>query len=110
MTGLTLWKPDGTVIYANPKCSFVIASVYSESLVGSVALPQIANRMAFVVTRGRAWRNLLSSFGAVANEEQHVKILNNTLTWNIPNTTPQQIGGLYAPFTTVNLRFFVIIK
>lgn len=110
MTGLTLWKEDGTIIYANPKCAFVIANVYSESLTGSVVLPQVANRQAFVITRGRAWRNLLSSFGAVSNEEQYVKIVGNTLTWNIPNTNPQQIGGLYAPFTTVNLRFFVIVK
>jgi len=108
--GLALWKEDGTEVYYNPKCAFMIASVYSQSLSGSYAIPAIAGRKTMIIARGKALSSTgAGSAGGISNSEQSVKIVNNVLTWNIPNTRPQQIGGLFAPFSQVWLRFFVVV-
>lgn len=107
---LSFWKEDGTLIYENPKCAFIIGSVYSTSLTGSVNVPAVQGREAFVITRGRAKRGTVESWGGITKENEQVKIIGNTLSWNISNQYPQQIGGLFAPFDTVELRFFIIVK
>lgn len=109
--GLSFWKPDGTLVYYNPMCAFMVASFYSESLTGSQEFPEIQGREAFVVSRGSATgKHGTRSWGGIAQEEEHIKIVGNKLVWNIPNQRPQQIGGLYAPFPSVKLRFFIIVR
>lgn len=109
-TGLSFYSPEGVEVYYNPKSSFIIATVYSESLTGTYPLPEIAGREVFVVSRGWAkGPNNVTSWGGITNEEQSIKVVNNVLTWNIPNVHPQQIGAVFAPFSEVKLRFFVVV-